>query len=407
MEDFNQGDYSDKFSDYYRYIRTIGKGSFGYVVQALDKYTGAEVAVKILKKSELGDEKIEELRQEGNILSQLNHLNIVKFIHVKESENRIFIAMEFIKGGTLAQLIKKRKLSENSAIKAMTGIFRAVEYLHKHGIVHRDLKPENILVENPKDLSTLKVADFGLCTNIDLSAKVKEHCGTMIYMAPEQATHKFYSREVDLWSCGIILYMLIHRGKHPLRTKHDSRSAYLSKLANPKWKFPSSFPNLAQNLFLKLMKLKPIERYTASQALAHPWITRNSCEIPLTYLEKMSNYNADIKMKNLIYMLLFSVTIDSKHIQEEERLYHTMYNPSYKDEDDFIYPKDKKAGPFFISRSPNISPRRRRGVDDALTKVALSPTLRLSTRNKSARLYYTKTSGVRPITATYRIRKLK
>lgn len=198
MEEFDSGDYNDKFSLFYTYIKTLGKGSYGKVVKAIDRYTGVTCAVKIIKKSSYSDEAVSELRYESEILSRLNHPNIVKFLHVRESENRIFIGMEYIRGGNLADLIQNKNISESKAARIMTGIFRAVEYLHNHAIIHRDLKPANILIANPQDLTTVKVADFGLCTQLGVHSRTDEQCGTVIYMAPEQAAHKNYNKEVDI-----------------------------------------------------------------------------------------------------------------------------------------------------------------------------------------------------------------
>jgi calcium/calmodulin-dependent protein kinase I len=408
MEDLDKGDYNDKFSDYYKLVNIIGKGSFGFVVHAIDKYSKDEIAVKVIKKSELKSNRLEGLRQEAIVLSQLHHPNVVKFKHVKESQSRIFIAMELIKGGTLENIIRKKKLTEHSAVKAMTGIFRAVEYLHNHGIVHRDLKPENILVEDTKNLMTVKVADFGLCAHIDLSAKVKEHCGTIIFMAPEQAQHKFYSREVDIWSCGIILYMMISKGKHPLASSRDTQLTYIARLENPKWTFPITFPPLAQNLFLKLMKLKPIERYTATQALAHPWIMRNTTVIPLTYLEKMSNYNADLKIRSLIYSLLFIATVDiyETRLNDEvasvtQELISSKLSPTR-----CIRIREERKCKTILQKR-NVSPSRRTKISEEYMITPIpSPDIKLSSRNKST-THCNQRPVFRPTTAKYRIRRLK
>ncbi|CAG9330725.1 unnamed protein product [Blepharisma stoltei] len=309
MEEFDSGDYHDKFSSFYTYIRTIGKGSFGKVVKAIDKYTGITCAVKIIKKSSYSDEVLSALRFESEILSSLDHPNIVKFLHVRESDNRIFIGMEYIRGGNLSDLIQNKTISESKAAKIMTGIFRAVEYLHNRGIVHRDLKPANILISNPKDLTTVKVADFGLCTQLGIFSRTDEKCGTVIYMAPELAAGKNYNKEVDIWSCGIIMFKLLCKGKHPLYRQKDTKDSYFAKLQNPKWVFPKNFSPLAQNLFLKLMKIPPIERYTAGQVLAHPWILQKNIAIPLTYLEKMRQLDSDMKLRGFVYSLLFASLI--------------------------------------------------------------------------------------------------
>jgi calcium/calmodulin-dependent protein kinase I len=309
MDQLDKGDYGDKFSSFFLYYKDLGEGSYGKVVKALDRYTGHICAVKIIKKRNLTEAQVKELRQEAAVLSSLNHPNIVKFIAVKESNTRIFIIMEYVRGGTLGSYMKTKKMTEKKSNLAMTGILRAVEYLHSNGIVHRDLKPDNILILNSHNLSTVKIADFGLSTQIDKGSKVDERCGTILYMAPEQAANKAYSKEVDIWSCGIILFKLLNKGSHPLYTLHESKEAYFLKLQNPKWVFPKRFPSLAMNLILNLTKTNPIERYTASQALAHPWITGEDKEIPKTYLELMRIYDAEIKLRSIFFACMFAALV--------------------------------------------------------------------------------------------------
>lgn len=317
MEEFDSGDYGDKFSSFFRYYKELGEGSFGKVVKAADKYTGRICAVKIIKKRKLTEEMVNELRKEALVLSELDHPNIVKFINVKESNLRIFIVMEYVRGGTLGAYMKKKKVTEKKARQAMTGLLRAVEYLHNHGIVHRDLKPDNMLISCSHDLSLLKIADFGLSTQLENGFKVDDRCGTILYMAPEQAAHKGYSKEVDIWSCGIVLFRLLNKGVHPLYSSNEGKESYFKKVKSPVWVFPKSFPHLAQNLFLKLMKVAPIERYSASQALAHPWISGSHTEIPKTYLESMRIYDAEIKLRSILYTFMFiAISVP----QEEPRL---------------------------------------------------------------------------------------
>ena len=305
MDEYDSGDYGDKFSSFFRYCKILGEGSYGKVVKAIDKYTGRVCAVKIIKKRKLTATTLNSLRKESLVLSELDHPNVVKFISVKESNLRIFIVMEYVRGGTLGAFIKKNIISERKAKQVMTGILRAVEYLHSHGIVHRDLKPDNMLISSTHDLSTLKIADFGLSTQLENGFKVDDRCGTALYMAPEQAAHTGYSKEVDVWSCGIIMYQLLNKGGHPLYSSNEGKESYFNKVKAPVWIFTKSFNSLAQNLFLKLMKVAPIERYTASQALAHPWIIGSNCEIPKTYLESMRIYDAEIKLRSFIYTFMF------------------------------------------------------------------------------------------------------
>lgn len=159
--------------------------------------------------------------------------------------------MELMKGGQLTELIEERKKSRKSftdeeAAKIMRCILQAVAYIHSKGIVHRDLKPgnfdsavlshliDNILIGDSNDLTTIKLADFGLSAKYDHVSfrTLDQHCGTLIFMAPEVALLKEYSKSVDIWSTGIVLYMLLAGGNHPLFDfKADNAQTYKSKLS--------------------------------------------------------------------------------------------------------------------------------------------------------------------------------
>ncbi len=117
----------------------------------------------------------------------------------------------------------------------MLNLFDAVEYLHSREIVHRDIKPENILFDDYKDLSTLKLIDFGLSSQYFEVMGDFEFCGTLLYMAPEQLEKRVYTKAIDIWSCGIIMYMLLNNGTHPFYLKGDSSNQFVDKLKIGKW----------------------------------------------------------------------------------------------------------------------------------------------------------------------------
>lgn len=320
MSEIDKDDYSDKFSDFYLFIKYLGSGSFGKVVHAIDRSTGSEVAVKVIDKHTVKQGKISELRKEAEILSSLDHKNIVKFIHLKETSKRIFLVMELVRGGDLQEYLQNHKLTELEASQIMTGVLRAVEYMHSKNVIHRDIKPENILLDSTKDLTSVKVTDFGLSSQFD---KINENyteidnCGTLKYMAPEQTGHKFYSQPVDIWSCGITMFTLI-TSVHPLASPNETKQSYLKKLSNPIWKFPANFSQSARSLYLKLVEMVPIDRYTASQALSHPWILRQEVKPPLTSFEKFKIYGEHLKLKGIVFPMFFCSVAASSLIEEFE-----------------------------------------------------------------------------------------
>ena len=153
--------------------------------------------------------------------------------------------MELIKGGNLREFLLKRKkmgkrVSEEEASQIIGKLLEALAYIHSQNILHRDIKPENICLNSFNDLTSVKIVDFGLGAKLQGSIfhSSFSKCGTFIYMAPEQATKRAYSQAVDIWTCGIIMYILLTR-RHPIYKKQDTRESYLEKLIHPTWKFPS------------------------------------------------------------------------------------------------------------------------------------------------------------------------
>lgn len=276
----------------------LGKGAFGIVIESINLTTHKQVALKVIKKYKLTEKQIVFSIQESELLSRLDHPNIVNFIGLHHTESFLILEMELLKGKTLADLLATRRLKEDEAAYIMQMVFEGVSYLHRVQVLHRDLKPANIMFKD-KDLQTLKIADFGLSTKYTLEERLNARSGTMAYMAPEQVFQKQYSEPVDIWSCGIILYQIL-TNSHPLATKGEDTQTYLKTLQHIEWKFPDNFPPLAKDLFLRCTTINPLERYTASLALQHPWITRNKGAIPLTPLEEVRLYHDKLKIKKLL-----------------------------------------------------------------------------------------------------------
>ena len=222
--------------------------------------------------------------------------------------------MELMRGGQLSELIlaKKRQnrdFSDEEASQLIKGIFEAVLYLHSNEIVHRDLKPDNILLSDPNDLSTLKLADFGLSAKYEHQSMADtDQVGTLIFMSPELIQKKRYSPGVDVFAVGIVMYMLLTGGEHPLYTSNDFTTEKYKKqlLALSQLHFPEHLSPLAANLFHRLTKFNISMRYTAQEALQHPWITRlNKTLIPMTLQDKIENMQTEHNFRSKIRMMLF------------------------------------------------------------------------------------------------------
>ena len=290
------------------YIEDIDQGSFGKVIHAKDKLTKRDLSVKIINKKEADQISIKKMKEEISILKKLNHKNIVKFYGHIETLNQILIKMEYIRYGTLSQWIKKnKKISEEDASLIIKNIISAVSYLHNNQICHRDIKPQNIMFSKENDLNSIKLIDFGLSVQNFDSLYNSDYCGTFIYMAPEEINKKSYDLSIDVWSIGILMYMLLNKGEHPFYHKGDTKQDFINNLENIKnLKFNNKMSYMAVNLLKRLLEPDPLKRYKAGDALKHPWITRNIEDlIPQTLSDQLGNNNIKNNMKEIIMSCIF------------------------------------------------------------------------------------------------------
>lgn len=204
--------YSNLF-DFYDINETLGKGKFGLVKGAVHKKTGKKVAVKVMSKKEMSVDDVELQRREIEILKLCQHPHIIKLLDIFENQDYIYIVMEMLKGGDLFTYLEKRQfiVSEKRAKEIAHQIATALFYLHSFGVAHRDIKPENILMNDNSENAEAKIVDFGLSKIIGPNEKSTDPFGTLSYVAPEVLLQKPYGKEVDLWSIGVITYLLLSR----------------------------------------------------------------------------------------------------------------------------------------------------------------------------------------------------
>ena len=225
--------------DAYENIKKLGKGSFGKVFQVRNKSTNKFYACKKLSKLNMNKA---QFQKEVDILMKMDHPNIIKLYEVFESDNSIYLIMEECFGGELFDRILKRikkndLYNEKEACKIMQQVIGAIEYCHNNGIVHRDLKPENLLYayEGEEENNPIKIADFGLSQNINYNKTLSSKVGTAYYVAPEILAGK-YNEKCDIWSAGVILYILLS-GEPPFNASNDN--LIYAKIK----KFDFSFPD--------------------------------------------------------------------------------------------------------------------------------------------------------------------
>ncbi|XP_010479393.1 PREDICTED: CDPK-related kinase 8-like [Camelina sativa] len=257
----------------------IGRGHFGYTCSAKFKkgeLKGQVVAVKIIPKSKMTTAiAIEDVRREVKILQALSgHKNLVQFHDAFEDNANVYIAMELCEGGELLDRILARggKYSENDAKPVIIQILNVVAFCHLQGVVHRDLKPENFLYTSKEENSQLKAIDFGLSDFVRPDERLNDIVGSAYYVAPE-VLHRSYTTEADVWSIGVIAYILLC-GSRPFWARTESGIFRAVLKADPSFDEPPwPFLSFEAKDFVKRLLFKdPRRRMSASQALMHPWI---------------------------------------------------------------------------------------------------------------------------------------
>ncbi|XP_071705440.1 SNF1-related protein kinase catalytic subunit alpha KIN10-like [Rutidosis leptorrhynchoides] len=252
----------------YNLGKTLGHGSFGKVKIAEHILTGHKVAIKILNRRKLKNPEMEEkVRREIKICRLFVHPHIIRLYEVIETPLDIYVVMEYVKSGELFDyIVEKGRLHENEARKIFQQIVSGVEFCHRNMVVHRDLKPENILLDSR---GNVKVADFGLSNIMRDGHFLKTSCGSPNYAAPEVVSGKLYAGpEVDIWSCGVILYALLC-GTLPFDDENIPN--LFKKIKSGIYTLPSHLSPGARDLIPRMLVVDPMKRITIADLRQHYW----------------------------------------------------------------------------------------------------------------------------------------
>ncbi|KAH8796712.1 serine threonine protein kinase [Hyaloscypha finlandica] len=255
----------------YHIIRTLGEGSFGKVKLATHRVTNQQVALKIIARKKLiSRDMAGRVEREIEYLQLLRHPHIIKLYTVIKTPLEIIMVLEYAGGELFDYIVQNGKMKEDEARRFFQQIICAVEYCHRHKIVHRDLKPENLLLDENLNV---KIADFGLSNIMTDGNFLKTSCGSPNYAAPEVINGKLYAGpEVDVWSCGVILYVLLV-GRLPFDDEHIP--SLFAKIAKGQYVVPNYMSSGAASLIKKMLAVNPVHRATIEEIRMDPWFLKN------------------------------------------------------------------------------------------------------------------------------------
>ena len=284
----------------YELLNYIGKGGFGRVYKVRHKLSNQFRAMKIIKcKAENPHSNSAEILKQINILKTLDHPNIIKIYEFYSTDKYVYIINELCTGGELFnKIVEVKHFTELTACYIMRQLLSAVAYCHDKGVIHRDLKPENILIENSeekdKEFFHIKIIDFGTC-EILKKKKLTEQIGTSFYIAPE-VLKDGYNEKCDLWSCGVILYILLC-GSPPFYGKSEKEifQKILDGSISFKHKIWSKVSDEAKNLVVKLLQVDPSKRISAAEALEDIWFKNNININIINDVQNQTNFNMFIQ----------------------------------------------------------------------------------------------------------------
>ncbi|KAI2640145.1 protein kinase SNF1 [Xylaria nigripes] len=273
----------------YNVIKTLGEGSFGKVKLAVHRSTNQQVALKIIARKKLiSRDMVGRVEREIEYLQLLRHPHIIKLYSVIKTQNEIIMVLEFAGGELFDYIVSHGKLDEQQARRFFQQMICAVEYCHRHKVVHRDLKPENLLLDHQLNV---KIADFGLSNIMTDGNFLKTSCGSPNYAAPEVISGKLYAGpEVDVWSCGVILYVLLV-GRLPFDDEHIP--SLFAKIQRGVFTIPHWIKPEAADLIRKMLQTNPVMRATIEDIRQDPWFLKGLPPYLAPQVEEFLNTGVD------------------------------------------------------------------------------------------------------------------
>jgi serine/threonine protein kinase len=300
-----------QFSEKYSLMedQELGSGAFATVYRGALLRNGRQVAIKLIDRTRLSEATEEVMKSEAEMLKSLNHRNVIRCFDFYQEPERFIIVMELVEGGDLlTRLARKTVYSEKDARDLVEILLAAVNHCHQHDVVHRDLKLENLLLVCDRDDNMIKLADFGLAAVATNETSLSGFCGTPGYVAPEILELQLYGKAVDMWSAGVIVFALLG-GYLPFDA--ESLIKYRAACHEQVYFEPEFWAEVsveAKDLICRLLTLDVKQRYTAAQALRHPWLKKSGSVLsrrPLSKtLSQIKVFNLHRKFKAIAHSLI-------------------------------------------------------------------------------------------------------
>ncbi|XP_051972775.1 calcium/calmodulin-dependent protein kinase type II subunit beta-like isoform X6 [Xyrauchen texanus] len=296
-----------RFTDEFQLYEELGKGAFSVVRRCVKLSTGQEYAAKIINTKKLSARDHQKLEREARICRLLKHSNIVRLHDSISEEGFHYLLFDLVTGGELFEdIVAREYYSEADASHCIHQILDSVHHIHQHDIVHRDLKPENLLLASKCKNAAVKLADFGLAIEVQGEQQAWfGFAGTPGYLSPEVLRKEAYGKPVDIWACGVILYILLVG--YPPFWDEDQHKLYQQIKAGA-YDFPSpewdTVTPEAKNLINQMLTINPAKRITAQEALKHPWVCQRLTVASMMHrqetVECLKKFNARRKLKGAI-----------------------------------------------------------------------------------------------------------
>ncbi|XP_055858298.1 calcium/calmodulin-dependent protein kinase type II alpha chain isoform X1 [Episyrphus balteatus] len=372
-----------RFSDNYEIKEELGKGAFSIVKRCVQKSTGLEFAAKIINTKKLTARDFQKLEREARICRKLHHPNIVRLHDSIQEENCHYLVFDLVTGGELFEDIVAREFySEADASHCIQQILESVNHCHQNGVVHRDLKPENLLLASKAKGAAVKLADFGLAIEVQGDHQAWfGFAGTPGYLSPEVLKKEPYGKSVDIWACGVILYILLVG--YPPFWDEDQHRLY-SQIKAGAYDYPSpewdTVTPEAKNLINQMLTVNPNKRITAAEALKHPWICQRERVASVVHRQEtvdcLKKFNARRKLKGAILTTMLATRNFSSRSMitkkgEGSQVKESTDSSSTTLEDDDVK-EDKKGG---VDRSTTVISKEPEGSGAGGSINSISPPL--------------------------------